>query len=372
VERVDDATIAELRKTIDTHRDGRASQALEALAVIADDRALRHVQAFAHRKGKLTKRAGQMLEEAARLRGVTLDELEDQLVPELGLDAGGSLTIEYGCTRFTVGFDEHLEPFVHGERGDRIGVIPRAGPGDDPAKATEAAEVWKSLREAMRSIGPQQTKRLETAMCAARPWTASAFMRGLIGHDVLGHLARRLVYQVEPSGSTFRVGEDGACTDSSDHIAPLDPDARVHIVHPAMLDAGELARWRQVFVDHEIVQPFAQLERELVLMTPDELRSPSTQRYAGWSVTSLRFASLVELGWTLGLHSQPLKELGCARRATLTLSPPIDFMYTLPDVPHELGQLTLSGPHHLQRPTFGALGAIERAELLRDIELLRR
>jgi hypothetical protein len=372
---VDDATIAELRSTIDEHKDARASQALEALAAIRDDRALRHIQAIATHKGKLGKRAAQIFEEVAWQRGLTLDELEDRIVPELGLDERGTLTFDYAWatsapdaprTRFMVGFDEQLEPFVRDESGNRLKVIPQAKEGDDPAKAAKAAETWKRLKEEVRAIGPHQAKRLERAMCAERQWTASAFAGHLIGHRVLGHLARRLVFRVASGSPTFRVGEDGAYADSNERPVSLDASARVVLLHPATLDDGELARWREVFVDHQIVQPFPQLEREVPTMTDDELRTTSTERFAGVKVTSKHFWSLSHRGWTLGYH--PTKRLASRVTATLVVSPGLEWYAHgagAAETTHELGALTVSGK------TFGALGKIDRAELLRDVELLR-
>jgi hypothetical protein len=361
---VDDATIVELRHTIDAYRDARASQALEALAAIRDDRALRHVQAIATHKGRLGKRAAQIFEDVARQRGLTEDELEDRIVPELGLDERGTLTFDYGHTRFTVGFDEHLEPFVRDANGNRLVAIPRAGSGDDPAKATQAAEVWKHLKEEVRSIGPHQSKRLERAMCAERHWTAAAFADHLIGHRVLGHLARRLVFRVASTPTTFRVGEDGAYTDASEHVVSFDPRARIVVAHPATLDPAELARWREVLTDHEIMQPFAQLEREFPLMAADELHGTSTERFVGGSVTSKRFWSLSHHGWTMSYH--PVKRLAARVSATLVVSPGLEWhAHGSTETTHELGVLTVS------RKTFAALSPIERAELLRDIEILR-
>ena len=102
---VDDETIRGLRRTLDTYTDGRALQALEALSAIRDDRALLHIHVQRRRaraKGKLSKRAAQILEDVRRQRGLSPDELEDRIVPELGLDEQGTMTLDYGPRQFTV------------------------------------------------------------------------------------------------------------------------------------------------------------------------------------------------------------------------------------------------------------------------------
>ncbi len=174
----DEETIRELRRTIDEDKHGgaRAQQALEALAAIRDDRSILHIHAVATRaKGKLKKRATQILGDVCRQRGLSEDELEDRIVPDLGLDDRGTMTLDFGSRRFTVGFDEALVPFVRDASGLRLAALPHASQADDAEKAANAAETWKRLKADVHTIGGEQAHRLERAMIAERHWTAAHF-----------------------------------------------------------------------------------------------------------------------------------------------------------------------------------------------------
>jgi hypothetical protein len=383
-----DETIRELRATIDGHRNGAlALQALEALAAIRDDRVLHHIHAVAtHGKGKLGKRAVQILEDISRQRGLTPDELEDRIVPELGLDERGTMTFDYGRRRFSVGFDEQLEPFVRDDAGNRLAAIPRAGAGDDPDKAAHAALAWKELKDDVKAIGREQSLRLERAMCAERQWSAEALANRLVSHRLLGHLARRLVFATHKratapspgrSGSrvvmasgfletTFRVAEDGSY-DDGERTVSIPPDARVVIAHAAMLDEPTRERWRRAFDDYRIVQPFAQIGRELVVMPADEIHTTRTRVFSGLRVRSKSFWGLKHRGWDI--HYGVTKRLSAAgprTTAVLEVQPSLGYGPRPTDEDHVIGVLSLSGL------TFAALAPIMRAELLRDVELLRQ
>ena len=361
-----DETLTELRRALDTYKDGRALQALDALAAIRDDRALLHIHAASIKgKGKVGERARQILEEVCRQRGLSADELEDRIVPELGLDEHGTMRLDFGPRQFTVGFDEQLEPFVRDASGARLAAIPHAASGDDEEKAAHAREKWKRLKDEVKSIGVAQARRLERSMCAQRQWSAAAFGTYLVTHRLLRHFTRRLVFRVAPAGATFRVGEDGAYSDEAERSVTLEDAARIVIAHPVTLEEGARARWRQILEDYEIVQPFPQIERELVDLSPEELAASTTSRFAGARPTTRRFWGLKHRGWDLGW--QPVKHLEKTVRATLELSPGLEWYAhgSTNDEEHEIGALTVHGK------TFGALSAVARAELLRDVELLR-
>ncbi len=360
-----DDAIRELRVTVDKHaNDALGKQALESLGAIRDDRALRHIHAIATRgKGKLGKRAAQILGDVSRQRGLSLGDLEDLIVPDLGLDEHGSMTLDYGPRRFTVGFDEQLEPFVRDEGGNRLATLPRVTASDDEAKATRAAAAWKQLKSDVKVIGREQTHRLERAMCTERKWTGVTLGTHLVSHRLLGHLARRLVFATPlPTGvQTFRVAQDGSYDDGERAMA-LSPEARVVIAHPAMLDEATRARWRQTFIDYEILQPFAQLDRPLVYVPEADLHTSRTSLFAGRKVHAKTFWGLKARGWVAGY--EVTKQLGAHFQAKLEITPHLEYGEPM-DSEHVVGSLSVVGA------TFDELSPIMRTELLRDVDLLK-
>jgi len=360
---VSDEKILELRAAIDADKSGGglALQALEGLGAVRDDRAIRHIHAVSVKaRGKLKKRAEQILVEVCRVRGLSQDELEDRIVPTLGLDENGTVVLDYGARHFTVGFDELLRPFVRDAAGMRLATLPHANhSGDDAAKAEAAAAKWKLLKHDVQAIGGEQSHRLERAMCDERHWTAVAFATFLVKHPLLGHLARRLVYAA--NGKAFRVAEDGSYADENDAAVTLDENARVVIVHPATLDDATRAKWQQILADYQVMQPFAQMSREIITLAPEEMSGTITKRWEGTHVKGGAFFGLRGRGWDCGYGVT--KRLDKSAYATLNVQPGI---YSLARTPEDqtVGTLVVAGK------TFSALPPIARAEILRDVEIL--
>lgn len=360
----DDETVRELRRTIDADKSGgaRAKQALEALAAIRNDRALVHIHALATGRGRLKKRAEQILGDVCRQRGLSQDELEDRIVPSLSLDEHGTMTLDFGARKFTVGFDELLRPFVRDASGVRLAGLPHAASADDAQKAEHAAEQWKHLKAEVHTIGGEQAHRLERAMCAERHWTAAAFATHLVKHPLLGHLARRLVYGT--TDKTFRIAEDGSYADADERAIVVDEKARVVIVHPATLEDATRERWRQILDDYQIMQPFPQLARELVALTPEEMSRTTTLRFKGARVNGGAFFGLRSRGWDADYPSL-FKPIDHRTHAVLKVEPGVESFARTPE-DQTVGALTIVGK------TFSALAPIVRAELLRDVEWLCR
>jgi hypothetical protein len=360
----DDETIRALRATIDEDKSGggRAQQALEALGAIRDDRAIRHIhEVAAHSRGKLKKRATQILGDVCRQRGLSQDELQDRVVPTLGLDDSGTTVLDYGARKFTVGFDELLRPFVRDATGMRLAGLPHAAHGDDAEKAAGAAEKWKTLKADVHAIGGDQAHRLERAMCDERHWTASAFATFLVRHPLLGHLARRLVYS--NNGKAFRIAEDGSYADENDVAITLDEKSRVTIVHPATLDEAVRTKWAQILADYQVMQPFPQMSREIITLAPEEMSRTVSKRWEGTRVKGGAFFGLRGRGWEMAYV--PGKRIDKNTYATLNVQPGIFSLMKTPE-DQTVGTLVVAGK------TFSAMPPVARAEMLRDVDLLCR
>jgi hypothetical protein len=366
----DDEKVRELRRAVDEHarggRDPRALQALEGLGAVRTDFAMLHIHAIATRTtGKLKKRAEQILGDVCRQRGLSDDELEDRIVPDLGLDERGAMTLDYGARRFTVGFDELLRPFVRDEGGARLVGLPHVSKSDDTEKAVGAQAAWKALKDDVKMIGAEQSRRLERSMVNERTWSADALAKHLVAHRLIGHLARRLVFGVlaeKEIRKTFRVAEDGTFADERDAAIALDPSARVVIVHPARIEEPTRAAWGRVFDDYKIMQTFPQLARERVELSPTDLASPVTVRFKEMRAHGGSFFALRKRGWTAEWNAVS-KPLMTGVRATLALEPGMTSFASKPE-DQTLGALRVLGR------TFSALAPIVRFELLRDVQLL--
>lgn len=283
----------------------RAVVGLDVLAAIGSDVALMHLNGIAQKlkfKG-LQDQARAKIAEIAEARGMTGDELADRLVPDLGLDSRGSLELDYGPRKFTLGFDEQLQPYVLDEANKRLAKLPKPGKRDDPALAPEAYERFTRLKKDARSVSKQQVLRMELSMCAQRRWEAAVFRRFMVDHPLLIHVVRRLIWAVYDGDrlvQTFRVAEDRSFADAKDEAWTLDDGATVGIPHPIELDEVTTAAWGEVFADYELLQPFPQLGRDVYARQPGEGESKELDRVQGREVATGKVLGLTTRDWRRG------------------------------------------------------------------------
>jgi hypothetical protein len=281
----------------------KAVAGLDVLAAIGTDVALMHLHGVAQRvKFKALKaRAREKIEEVAAGLELTAEQLADRLVPDFGLDADGTLTLDYGPRRFVVGFDEQLKPYVADESGARRKALPKPGAKDDPELAPAAYKAFSTLRKEVRAVAADQLRRLEASMVAQRRRPVREFRELLAGHPLVRHLVRRLVWLASDGRGTiaFRVAEDGTFADVDDDAVTLADPAEVRVAHPVDLE-GSLAAWSEVFADYEILQPFPQLGRPVHALAGDEGRNGRLERFEGLTVPVGKVLGLTSRGWDRG------------------------------------------------------------------------
>ncbi|MBW8802410.1 MAG: DUF4132 domain-containing protein [Catenulisporales bacterium] len=282
----------------------RAVTGLDVLAAIGGDTALIHLYGISQKvKFKGLKQAAQrrIAATAEELR-LTREQLGDRLVPSLGLDDAGALELDYGPRRFSVFFDEQLKPGVRDESGKQLKALPKPGAKDDPELAPAAYQRFSGLKKDVRTLASDQIARLELAMVARRRWAKPEFEDYLVGHPLLRHLVRRLVwadFQADDSKvrTAFRVAEDLTYADVDDEPFSLPDDAVVGLAHP--LDVAEdLPRWSEIFADYEILQPFQQLGRAVFALTPEEAEAQMLKRFEGLRTPGGKVLGLERRGWT--------------------------------------------------------------------------
>ncbi|MFJ6621747.1 DUF4132 domain-containing protein [Kitasatospora sp. NPDC091335] len=282
----------------------RAVDGLEVLAAIGTDTALLHLHGIAQRVRfkALRTRAQEKISEVAAGLGLTGEQLSDRLVPDFGLDADGTTVIDYGPRTFTVGFDEQLKPYVLDAAGARRKDLPAPGARDDAELAPAERKRFAALKKDVRAVAGDQVRRLEEAMVTQRSWTAQEFDRLLIGHPLLWHLVRRLVWLSETDGTVtaFRVAEDRTLADVRDEAFALPATARVRLAHPLLLGEG-LADWSELFADHEIPQPFRQLGRPVYALSDEERAGHRLTRFENGPVLpTTRLVGMERRGWRRG------------------------------------------------------------------------
>ncbi|EFH3859059.1 WGR and DUF4132 domain-containing protein [Escherichia coli] len=361
----------------------RAVSGLDVLADIGSDVALMLLNGIARKiKFKaLQEHAREKINIVAENRGLTMAELEDRLAPDLGLDSSGSLILDFGPRKFTVGFDETLKPVVCDANGKVLKDLPKPNQSDDKTLATDAVNLFKQLKKDVRAIASQQITRLEQAMCQRRRWTAEQFRLFLVEHPLVRHLTRRLlwgVYNDENALITcFRVAEDSTYSDAQDELFTLSA-GNIGIPHVLEISPESAAAFRQIYADYELLPPFQQLERGSYHLADNERNTHELTRWQGRLCQAGRIVGLERRGW------QRLEESGSVyamRKTTphgdLELeTEPFSLIYGETgygdQLPVESVKITSPDDRYGKQSslTFSMLDDITASELINDIESL--
>ena len=392
----------------------RATLGLHAMAELGSDSALRLVAdlgADTMPKG-LRALAQALLQMAADERGLSAEDLEDRLVPDLGLDARGQTQLDFGARQFLLVLDENLKPFLRklegGKPGARLKSFPAKNASDAPEKAQAASERYKAIKAQAEAVAKVQIRRLELAMVAGRCWSRADFELLYVRQPLLRQLASRLIWGVfEDHGETadaatvqatsprqrperllqaLRLSDDGELS-TADDASWAWPEGegeggagdglRMGLIHPMELNEAERAAFAQLLADYELMQPFEQLARWTAPAMAPEARDAhvATLSAPDRSYSPFRLLALKTRGWTLSNDggigwSGATRELGEGLCVHLWVSPGVDMYEVRSAPPQQLNGLELrkSGPD--QTVSWAALDPLAFSEVLRELAYL--
>ena len=312
----DDHLTLLLRRQIDVWGKGTrgavAAKATQALALVGSDLALSELDEigtrFKHTLVRETARAA--FARTAQRLGVSEDELNDRIVPRLGLNEQGRRVLDYGgvsARQFTVRLGLDLALSVTDATGKRLSAPPKPGARDDPELAAQALAAWKLLKRQAQQAIKLQTQRLEDALVRQRAWSVDRWQALFLRHPLLRPFATRLVWGIlAPDGQSysalFRPLEDGTLTDADDAPVDLPEHGQIRLAHPIELDeATTLSNWVRHLSDYEVTPLFAQLNRPIVRVQDDERDSQWWDRYQGYVMNGAALRGRFEkAGWRRG------------------------------------------------------------------------
>ena len=299
-----------LRKWPGESQHHRAVLGLQCLRAIGSDTALMQINGIARKikyKG-LKARAQDCLHAIAKDRKLSTDELEDRIIPSLGLDAKGNKIFDYGDRQFNFVLGQDLKPMVRDEKGKIRANLPKLTKKDNEELATQALADWKLQKKQIRETLKIQTLRLEQVMTTQRRWQWREFEDLLANHPFMTHLVQRIIWSGYDKHNnlvqTFRLAENRTYANARDE--EIDPQSivTVGIIHPVYLTLEQRAVWGKTLSDYEIISPFPQIDREIYAVTPEETETVEITRFKEITIPGITLLRTMEsLGWLKGgLH----------------------------------------------------------------------
>lgn len=366
----DNTDIPLIQKQIDSwaqnSRSAIAADAVWALALGGSDLALMAVDSMGQKyKNKQVRRAGQeAFAAAAKILGTTPEILGDRIVPTLGFDERGELTIDYGPRQFTALLSPSMTIALKDMTGKTIKSLPKPGAKDDAEVAEKSKAAFTALKKSLKTVVGLQGTRLEQALSTGRRWSKDAWEKLFVKNPIMHNFAISLVwgaYEGDTLGTSFRYMEDGSFTDvNEDDFAWEDlAEAEIGLVHPLDLGKELTDAWQEQLGDYDIVQPISQLSRAVYLRDPKEESALTVDLFCGKKMLGITLINkLQKLGWYKG----SVQDAGCfysfyKETAGVGMQMVFSGMYVSPD----LDEVITIG-----QAAFYKAGSIERGSYVYD------
>ncbi|MDE7326078.1 MAG: DUF4132 domain-containing protein [Lachnospiraceae bacterium] len=279
---------------------------------------------------------------AAKL-GITLEELADRNVPEVGFDQNGERRFDYGTRSFAVTLcavapgvkfgvfelkEQKTEKAGKKNRDAAAGrsgsgnktaaadgsnlvygkmtrSLPKPGKNDDPERAEAAQEEFKKMKKELNAVVKVQKKRLELALMTGRYWSTDAWMELFGKHPIMRCMAFALVWGIYESGQlvqTFCCREDGLFYNIEGKEFSLPEDVKIGLVYPLELSKEERKAWlEQIWEDNIKEPPIGQLDLKTYIVHKQEAKKKKLVRCKGKLFLDEVFGGKLEkFGWHRG------------------------------------------------------------------------
>lgn len=249
----------------------RAMLGLECLKLRGSETALLKLNEIANTPElrSLQSKARQYVLDIALELNLSVEQLEDRLIPKHGFDSNARQFLSFGTREFEIGIKSGLKPFVKDSNAIRDS-LPAPGSKDDPALAREAKHTWQRIKSDLKSFAKVQSARLERAMIDKRLWIASDFNAYFLAHPLMRTLARGILWctvdELNGREILFRVTAESTLSTSNEREFQLQPNQHVRIAHVLFMTQEEIGIWQEIFLDYEITQPFEQLGRKTQIL----------------------------------------------------------------------------------------------------------
>ena len=193
------------------------------------------------------------LDRYAAIRGTTEDDLRDQYLSEIGLDAQGGKRYDLGNQTVTVRLQQDLGFLVELPNGKTAKSLPKKGT-DEEKYASANADFVQIKKDAKKTVKSRYNV-LFGDFLSAHARSAEDWQRIYLQNPLLHSVAKLVVWS--QGKNTFTLADSGAIR--SDGSAYKVGAGKIRVAHPMEMAAEDVAAWQTYFRTNNIKQPFEQV-----------------------------------------------------------------------------------------------------------------
>lgn len=301
-----------IKKQIDfwaeNSKPGLATFAIQSLCMNGSKMALLIVDNMSrkHKNKRVKKAALEAMDIAAEAMGMSRDELDDIIVPDLGFGKDRTRIFNYGEREFKAVLDDKMEITLFDNTGKQIKSLPKASAknNDNEDMAAECKEELKNIKKQIKIVVESQKLRIAKAVIVGRKWSINKWKELFIENPIMNSFATKLVWEeTDDKGNiikTFRYMEDGTFNTVDEEEYELTNGTYILPLHPADIDEEELAAWTEQLEDYEIVQPVDQLNIPVYILKDEELEEREITEFKTKKIYASTFKSAAnKLGFNM-------------------------------------------------------------------------
>ncbi|MBA4851104.1 DUF4132 domain-containing protein [Emticicia sp. BO119] len=234
------------------------------------------------------------LAEMAAKSNKTKDEIEDEGVPDFGLNSDGILVEQFGSYEARLKVKASGKTEIEWSKG---GKAQKSVPAE--VKNSYPNEL-KLFQQKVKKIGETiaaQSTRIESFFLKNRSWNYANWQETFLKNGLFKVIVSPLIWAFEKDNKKS-VGiylNDEWVDNEENVIAWIDDSTQVQLWHPLGYEAEFTLLWRNLLEKHQIIQPFKQAFRELYLLTEAEIRTQTySNRFAAHILKNYQFGALLK------------------------------------------------------------------------------
>lgn len=301
-----ESQLIELKKQIDSWAENSkpalSAFAVQCLCMNKSKMALLLVDTMSkkHKSKKVKAAAVAALDIAAVEMGLSKEELNDLIVPNLDFDKDRSRIFDYGKRRFKAVLNEKLEITLFDEDGKAIKSLPKASEksGDSVDMVADAKESLKAVKKQLSVVVNSQKPIMERAILTGRKWSATKWRNLFVDNPIMNIFASGLIWEeLDSKGNllqTFRYMEDGTLNTVQEEEHELNENSYVSPLHTVDVSEEVLNAWVEQLEDYEVIQPVSQLNIPVCKLSENELEQYEITDYRGKKVYGATLKSIAQ------------------------------------------------------------------------------